>query len=135
MIRYMLDTDICIEIIRGNSPAPLASLRRQKVGSVAISSITLAELQYGVAKSSNPDRNRLALVHFVAPLEVLGFDDLAAGAYGKLRANLERTGQPIGPLDTLIAAHALSYKLTLVTNNQREFSRVADLHVENWCQA
>lgn len=135
MIRYMLDTDVCIELIRGKSPALLASLRKRKVGSVAISSITLAELQYGAAKSRDPDRNRLALIHFVAPLEVLSFDDRAAGAYGKLRANLERAGRPIGPLDTLIAAHALSAKLTVVTNNQREFSRVADLHVENWGRA
>jgi len=135
MIRYMLDTDICIEIIRGKSPAVLACLRKHEVGSVAISSITLAELQYGVAKSRDPDRNRLALVHFVAPLEMLSFDDSAAGAYGKLRANMERAGQPIGPLDTLIAAHALAAKLTLVTNNQRESSHVADLHVESWGRA
>ncbi len=135
MIRYMLDTDICIEIIGETSPAILASLRRRKVGSVAISSITLAELQCGVAKSRDPDRNRLALLSFVAPLEVLDFDDRAAGAYGPLRAKLERAGRPIGPLDTLIAAHALSAQLRLVTNNQREFSRVAGLHVENWGHA
>jgi len=135
MIHYMLGTDICIEIIRRKSPAVLGSLRRRKVGSVAISSITLAELQYGVAKSRDPDRNSLALIHFVVPLEVLPFDDLAAGAYGKLLADLERAGRPIGPLDTLIAAHALSAKFTLVTNNQREFSRVAGLRVENWGHA
>jgi len=135
MIHYMLGTDICIEIIRRKSPAVLGSLRRRKVGSVAISSITLAELQYGVAKSRDPDRNSLALIHIVVPLEVLPFDDLAAGAYGKLLADLERAGRPIGPLDTLIAAHALSAKFTLVTNNQREFSRVAGLRVENWGHA
>jgi tRNA(fMet)-specific endonuclease VapC len=135
MIRYMLDTDICIEIIRRKSLAVLACLRKHAAGSVAISSITLAELQYGVAKSRDPDRNRLALVHFLAPLEVLSFDNIAALAYGKVRGGLERAGQPIGPLDTLIAAHALAAKLTLVTNNQREFSRVADLQVESWGQA
>ncbi len=135
MIHYLLDTDICIEMIRGKSPAILAHLRRRKVGSVAISSITLAELQYGVAKSRDPEQNLIALVHFVAPLEVLPFDERAAAGYGKLRADLERAGRPIGPLDTLIAAHALAEKLTLVTNNQREFSRVPDLHVENWGQA
>jgi tRNA(fMet)-specific endonuclease VapC len=135
MIHYLLDTDICIEMIRGKSPALLAHLRRRKIGSVAISSITLAELQYGVAKSRDPEQNRIALVHFVAPLEVLPFDERAAAGYGKLRAGLERSGRPIGPLDTLIAAHALAAKLTLVTNNQREFSRVVDLHVENWGHA
>jgi tRNA(fMet)-specific endonuclease VapC len=132
MIHYLLDTDICIEMIRGKSSVLLAHLRRRKVGSVAISSITLAELQYGVAKSRDPEQNLIALVHFVAPLEVLPFDERAAAGYGKLRADLERSGQPIGPLDTLIAAHALAAKLTLVTNNQREFSRVPGLHVENW---
>ena len=135
MIHYLLDTDICIEMIRGKSPALLAHLRRREVGSVAISSITLAELQYGVAKSRDPEQNLIALVHFVAPLEVLPFDERVAAGYGKLRADLERSGQPIGPLDTLIAAHALAAKLTLVTNNQREFSRVPGLHVENWGQA
>jgi tRNA(fMet)-specific endonuclease VapC len=135
MIHYLLDTDICIEMIRGKSPALLTHLHRRKVGSVAISSITLAELQYGVAKSRDPEQNLIALVHFVAPLEVLPFDERVAAGYGKLRADLERSGQPIGPLDTLIAAHALAAKLTLVTNNQREFSRVPGLHVENWGQA
>jgi tRNA(fMet)-specific endonuclease VapC len=135
MIHYLLDTDICIEMIRGKSPALLAHLRRREVGSVAISSITLAELQYGVAKSRDPEQNLIALVHFVALLEVLPFDERVAAGYGKLRADLERSGQPIGPLDTLIAAHALAAKLTLVTNNQREFSRVPGLHVENWGQA
>lgn len=131
MIHYLLDTNICIEMIRGR-PAPLAHLRRHKVGSVAISSITLAELQYGAAKSRDPERNRISLVAFVAPLDVLPFDDLAATAYGTLRAELQQAGRPIGPLDMLIAAHALSTKLILVTNNEREFARVAGLHVENW---
>ena len=135
MIRYLLDTDICIEIIRGRSAAPLANLRRHRIGSVAISSITLAELQYGVARSRDPQRNRIALIHFLAPLEVLPFDQHAADAYGEFRADLERAGGPIGPLDTLIAAQALAEKLTLVTNNQRHFARVADLHVENWGSA
>lgn len=131
MSHYLLDTNICIDLIRGK-PQPLAHLRRHKVGSVAISSITLAELQYGVARSSDPERNRISLVTFVAPLEVLPFDDRAAAAYGELRAELQRVGRPIGPLDMLIAAHALAEKLTLVTNNEREFNRVTGLKVENW---
>lgn len=132
MIRRLLDTNICIELIRGRSERVLSRLRRRKIGTVGISSITLAELRYGVARSSEPQRNLLALAHFCAPLEILPFDSRAAGMYGDVRAALERVGTPIGPLDTLIAAHALALKVTLVTNNEREFHRVAGLKVENW---
>jgi tRNA(fMet)-specific endonuclease VapC len=133
VIRHLLDTSICIELIRGRSPdAILARLRRRKIGSVGISAVTLAELQYGVARSSDPGRNRLALGQFMAPLAVAPFDDAAAGAYGRLREELQRRGQPIGALDMLIAAHALSLDATLVTCNEREFRRVTGLHVENW---
>jgi len=132
MIRYLLDTDICIELIRVKSAALLERLRTQRVGSVAISSVTLAELQYGVAKSRDPDRNLVALLHFVAPLEVLPFEQKAAEAYGRLRADLERAGKPIGSMDMLIAAHAQAAELVLVTNNEREFSRVAGLSLEKW---
>lgn len=131
-MRYMLDTNICIELIRGRSKQILAKLRRHPVGSVCISSITLAELQFGVARSSDPGRNAIALAHMIAPLETLSFDDHAAAAYGRARADLERAGTPIGALDTLIAAHALSAGAVLVTNNRRKFDRVARLHVENW---
>ena len=133
MIRRLLDTSVCIELIRGrSSDALMARLRRLKVGTVGISAITLAELQYGVARSSDPDRNRIALAQFVAPLVVAPFDDPAASAYGRIRAELQRTGRPIGPLDMLIAAHALSLDAALVTGNQREFRRVPGLVVENW---
>jgi len=133
VIRRLLDTSVCIELIRGrSSDALMARLRRLKVGTVGISAITLAELQYGVARSSDPDRNRIALAQFVAPLVVAPFDDPAASAYGRIRAELQRTGRPIGPLDMLIAAHALSLDAALVTGNQREFRRVPGLVVENW---
>jgi tRNA(fMet)-specific endonuclease VapC len=132
VIRFLLDTSICIELIRGRAAAALTRLRRKKIGSVGISVITLAELQYGVAKSSDPPRNTIALAHFCAPLEICHFDDAAATAYGRVRAALERLGTPIGPLDTLIAAHAVSLKARVITNNEREFERVAGLRIENW---
>jgi tRNA(fMet)-specific endonuclease VapC len=112
-----------------------ARLHRQKLGTVAISSITLAELQYGVARSSDPDRNAGLLTEFMAPLVVVPFEDKAAAVYGRRRVGLERAGRPIGPLDTMIAAHALSLGVTLVTSNEREFRRVPGLVVENWVPA
>lgn len=135
MKQYMLDTDICIELIRGRAPAVFERLKEHAVDAVAISSITLAELQYGVARSARPQKHALLLAQFCAPLAILSFDHQAAEAYGTLRTALEKAGTPIGPLDTLIAAHALSLSSTLVTNNQREYRRVSGLHVENWLAA
>jgi tRNA(fMet)-specific endonuclease VapC len=132
VIRRLLDTSVCIELIRGRSPAIVARLRRRKIGTVGISAITLAELLHGVAKSRDPERNRVALAHFCAPLHVCPFDHEAASAYGRIRSTLEKMGTPIGPLDTLIAAHALALEATVVTNNEREFRRVPRLGVENW---
>lgn len=129
---FVLDTNICVALIRQRSEALLTRLRAQPIGGVAISSITLAELEYGVEKSTRPEQNRDALIAFLAPLEVLRFDEAAASRYGVLRADLERRGQPIGSLDLLIAAHALSLGVTLVTNNVREFRRVPGLMVEDW---
>ena len=102
------------------------------IGDIGISSITLAELNYGIQKSSNPIKNEKALENFLLPLEILNFDFSATISYGLIRADLEKKGMPIGSLDTLIAAHAKSKKLTLVTNNEKEFIRVSDLKVENW---
>jgi tRNA(fMet)-specific endonuclease VapC len=132
VIRYLLDTHACIELIRRRSPRVLSRLRACAIGSVGLSSITLAELSYGVARSAFPDRNRIALAQFCAPLELLPFDDRAATVYGEVRAGLEREGFPAGPLDTLIAAHALSERAVLVTDNEREFRHVSGLTVENW---
>lgn len=132
MIRVLLDTSVCIELIRGRGAAVLKRLRRRQIGTVAISAITLAELQYGVARSQDPATNTIALAHFCAPLEVPAFDQAAASAYGWLRASLASAGTPIGPLDTLIAAHALALRATVVTANENEFRRVAGLRVENW---
>jgi tRNA(fMet)-specific endonuclease VapC len=129
---WMLDTDICIALIKRQPRELIAKLKKHKPGDVAISSITLAELHLGVSKSAQPEKNRAALDQFLLPLEVLTFDDTSAECYGHIRATLESAGTPIGPLDTLIASHALSVNATMVTNNVREFSRVRGLRVQNW---
>lgn len=128
----LLDTSICIFLIRRRPPHMIDRLRVLDIESVGISSITLAELEYGVWRSAQPERNRDALAAFVAPLAVLPFDDAAAARYGAVRAEIEREGQPIGGLDMLIAAHALALGRTLVTNSVWEFRRVRGLAVEDW---
>jgi tRNA(fMet)-specific endonuclease VapC len=131
-MRDLLDTNICIYVIRRRPRQVLARFQRCAVGDIGLSTVTLAELQYGVAKSVFPERNQEALAAFTLPLEILPFDAPAAAAYGPIRATLERQGTPIGAMDLLIAAHAVSLGVILVTNNPREFRRVSDLHVENW---
>jgi tRNA(fMet)-specific endonuclease VapC len=131
-MRYLLDTNICIYIIKKQPVKVFNRLRKCSIGDVAISSISVAELEYGAAKSSRPDQNRNALLEFLSPLEILSFDDQAALHYGDIRSYLEKTGKIIGSMDMLIAAHARSIPLLLVTNNMDEFSRVLDLRVENW---
>jgi len=133
-MKYLLDTNICIYIIKRKPAIVLEKFRELPLGSVTISTITLAELEYGIRKSANPDKNLEALNQFLIPLAILAFDYDATIAYGKIRADLEKKGTPIGPLDTLIAAHALSLNITLVTNNEKEFNRVAGLKVENWAK-
>jgi tRNA(fMet)-specific endonuclease VapC len=129
---WMLDTDMCIALIKRQPRELIDRLKRHKPGDIAISSITLAELCFGASKSKQVEKNRAALDQFLVPLEVAAFDDVAAESYGRIRAALEIEGTPIGPLDTLIASHALSMNATIVTNNVREFSRVEGLRVENW---
>ena len=131
--RYLLDTNICIYIINRKPPEVFRHFEGLSVGDIAISSITGAELAHGVAKSGSP-RNQQALEKFLMPLDILAFDTMAMHHYGRLRTQLERLGTPIGPLDTLIAAHALALGCTLVTNNLREFERVHGLPLENWAQ-
>ena len=127
----LLDTNICIYIINTKPPEVLARFHQYRLGEIGICSVVAAELAYGVAKSQSA-RNRAALEMFLAPLDILPFDTPALWAYGDLRANLERQGTPIGALDTMIAAHALSLDATLVTHNTREFARVSGLRLENW---
>lgn len=131
-MRYMLDTNICIYLIKRKPLVVVQKLRSLAISDVAISSITLAELEYGVAKSSRPEQNTEALQGFLAPLEILPFDDGAACRYGEIRAYLEKEGKVIGGMDMLIAAHADSLGCTLVSNNLREFERVPGLLLENW---
>ena len=132
MTDYILDTNICIYIIKKKTAKVFNRFKELTPGSVGISSVTLAELQYGVSKSSKPSKNQEALDHFLLPLEILDFDALAAIEYGIIRSGLEKEGTPIGSLDMLIAAHAKSVSAVLVTNNTKEFNRVADLKIENW---
>ena len=127
----LLDTNICIHVINAKPPAVLERFRQYRMGEIGLCSVVAAELAYGVAKSGSA-RNRQALEMFLAPLIILPFDDAAVWAYGNLRAELERKGTPIGALDTMIAAHALSQQSTLVTNTTREFARVPGLALENW---
>lgn len=128
-----LDTNICIYVINARPPGVLAHFHQYRLGDIGISSVVAAELAYGVAKSGSA-RNRHALEMFLAPLEIVSFDESAVWTYGELRADLERCGHPIGSLDTMIAAHALSMNAVLVTNNTREFSRVKGLNLENWAE-
>ena len=132
LMPYMLDTNICHHIIKQKPLQVLERLRALPVSGVGISSITLSELEYGVAKSSRPEQNRDALSAFLAPLEILSFDERAALHYGEVRAYLERNGIAIGGMDMLIAAHAIGLSAMLVTNNVREFERVDGLRIERW---
>jgi len=131
-MKYMLDTNICIYIIKEKPKKVLDKFHTLDIGDVCISSITLAELQYGVEKSKYKERNKLALAAFLSSIEILPFSDNAAAEYGRIRANLEKQGNIIGAYDLMIGAHALSENITLVTNNAKEFRRIENLSLENW---
>lgn len=131
-MKWMLDTDTCIALIKRRPPNLLTRLQTKAVGDVGLSSITLAELHFGVAKSTRRAQNRAALDQFLLPLDIAGFDEIAAESYGNVRATLQAKGTPIGPLDTLIAGHALSLNVVLVTHNVKEFKRVGNLRLEDW---
>ncbi|WP_110657145.1 type II toxin-antitoxin system tRNA(fMet)-specific endonuclease VapC [Salinicola halimionae] len=131
MLRYLLDTNICIYVIK-NRPPSLREIFNNNTARLCISSITLAELIYGAEKSAKPEHNLSVVENFVARLTVLGFDEAAASHFGQVRAGLERAGTPIGAYDLMIAAHARSRGLTVVTNNEREFDRVPGLVIANW---
>ena len=133
-MRYLLDTDTCIYLInrRPGYERVLSRFESLNYGDVLISSITAAELQFGIAKSRLGVQNSNRYALFIARFEIAPFDEDCTVCYGQIRATLEASGQPIGPLGTLIAAHALSLEATLVTNNVREFGRVKGLLVENW---
>jgi len=133
-MKYMLDTNICIALIKRKPSKALKRLGQLSAGDIGISTITLAELRYGIAKSQFARRNQEALEEFLLPLEIVDFDENAATAYGPVRAVLESAGRPIGPLDTRIGAHALSLDVVLVTDNTTEFRRIKGLQVDNWLE-
>ena len=131
-MKYLLDTNICIYVIKRRPERVLARLEALHPEDVGMSSVTFAELEYGVKKSTDVARNAQALLLFTAPLVIVPFDAAAASAYGDVRSDLERRGRTIGALDTMIGAQALALGVTLVTNNTREFSRIRGIELENW---
>jgi len=133
-MKYMLDTNICIYYINKKPQQIKEKVHRHMLDGLCISAITLAELEHGIAKSAYPERNADELARFLSIFDVLAFDGEAATAYGKIKADLQRKGTPISPMDTLIAAHARAARLILVTNNMREFERVDGLTLENWAE-
>ena len=131
-MKFMLDTNIIAYAKSKRSESVVARLRQYVPMEMCISAITMAELEYGASKSSWPERNRVMLMAFLSEIQVMPFDANAAREYGDIRADLEKRGLVIGGNDMLIAAHAKSLNLTLITNNQREFERVKGLKLENW---
>lgn len=134
-MKYLLDTNICIYAIR-RKPEQVAKKMKAVSArhSLSLSSITVAELEYGVHKSATPQKNAITLLKFLSPFDVIPFSEEAAAFYGRLRAELEARGKPIGANDMLIAATALSHDCILVTNNQDEFHRIPGLRIENWAK-
>lgn len=131
-MKYLIDTNICIYIMNERPAEVIRRFKQFELGEIGISTITVSELQYGVAKSIHREKNQQRLEEFIAPLEVLTYDEIAARAYGDIRLRLEKCGHPIGPLDLLIAAQAVSRNLVVVTNNDKEFKRIKALKLENW---
>jgi tRNA(fMet)-specific endonuclease VapC len=129
---YLLDTNICIYIIKKKPVDVLRTLKTKSRKDIYISSITIAELEYGVAKSQFPERNRIALIEFLSLFNILPFDDTDAVNFGITKTNLEKGGKTVGSMDLLIAAQAITKRLILVTNNTKEFERVEGLKMENW---
>jgi len=131
-MKYLIDTNICIYIINKRPAAVIKKFKQFELGEIGISTITVSELQYGVAKSTYRKKNEVRLEEFLAPFAILTYDQTAARVYGDIRFQLEKRGRPIGPLDLLIAAHAISQDLVLITNNDKEFKRIKKLKIENW---
>lgn len=134
MIKYLIDTNICIYIMNRRPLGIINKFKQFEVGEIGVSAITVSELHYGVVKSKNPSLNKQRVEEFLTPLEIIPYDEIAANAYGDIRYQLEKSGETIGPLDMLIAAHALSNNFVLITNNEKEFRRVNNLKIENWIE-
>lgn len=131
MLKYMLDSNICIFTVK-NRPAHMREVFNRHHGQMCISAVSLMELIYGAEKSASPERNLAVVEGFAARLDVLPYDEIAASHTGQLRAELAKSGTPIGPYDQMIAGHARSLGLIVVSNNRREFDRVPGLRVEDW---
>jgi tRNA(fMet)-specific endonuclease VapC len=131
-LKYLLDTNAWVDYLNGRYPGVVTRIQRSAPDDLCLSSVVVGELRYGADRSARPKANHLRIDGLVAEIECLDFDLQAAAAYGRVRAGLEAKGRPIGPNDMLIAAHALSRRLTLVTDNVREFRRIRGLKVENW---
>lgn len=129
---YMLDTNICIYILKNSDDKLLKRFEKYKFGDIGISSIVYSELVYGVEKSSKKNDDMKNLLKFLSALKIYDYDVSASNEYGKIRCKLEKSGNVIGSIDLLIAAHAKSLSVALVTNNENEFKRVDGLNVENW---
>ena len=133
-MNFLIDTNICIYIMNKRPPIVIHRFKNTDVGQIGISTITVSELNYGASKSKLQKQNFKRLEEFLTPFEIIPYDQNASHYYGEIRCQLENQGNIIGPLDLLIAAHALSKDLTLVTNNEKEFKRIKSLKVENWVE-
>jgi tRNA(fMet)-specific endonuclease VapC len=131
---YLLDSNICIYIINGRPKKVVQKIKEYNPPEIKLSSISIAELEYGVSKSEDREKNRQALIHFASAFDIVDFNDDDAEIYGLIRADLEKKGQVIGPYDMQIAAQAISRNMVLVTNNVKEFCRVKNLKIENWAE-
>ncbi len=131
-MNFLIDTNICIYIMNCRPFAVIQKFKQIEIGRIGISSISVSELYYGVSKSGREKQNLKRLEEFLMPFEILPYDETASKYYGDIRFQLEKQGKIIGPLDMLIAAHALSQNLVLITNNEKEFKRIPSLKVENW---
>lgn len=129
---YLIDTNTCIFLKNKKPIHVLEKLSSVLNQDVYISSVTIAEMQFGVYNSQNIEKNRISLTEFLAPFQIIAFDDRDAEYFGKIRAELEQKGELIGPYDMLIAAQALARRLILVTNNTKEFRRISELVIEDW---
>jgi len=131
-MKFLIDTNICIYIMNERPQVVINRFKNLDPGMIGISSITVSELQYGISKSKYKKQNLKRLEEFLIPFDILSYDEMASKLYGEIRFKLEKQGLIIGPLDLLIAAHALSRDLILVTNNEKEFKRIKSLKIENW---
>jgi len=131
---YLLDTNICIYCINNRPADVIRNVKNHKPHQIKISSVTVAELEYGASKSDYREKNRIAILNFLSAFDIVPFDDKDAEIYGQIRADLESRGKIIGPYDMQIAAQALSKDYVLVTNNTKEFERVEGIKIENWAK-